>query len=127
MNSTTFLAQVWGPAVLAVGLGIFISRNYYIKIYKDLDKNTLAVLLFGIVMIVVGIIQVGMHNVWGSLSEVVLSLIGWGTLVKGFAFTIVPNLVAKAGDWEVHSGLVPAAGALTLIVGIYLTWVGYFM
>ncbi len=47
MNTTTFLAQVWGPAILAVGIGIFVSRSFYAKIYGDLEKEPLACLIFG--------------------------------------------------------------------------------
>ena len=46
METTLFLAKLWGPAILAVGIGVFVSRNYYIKIYLDLEKDALAVLLF---------------------------------------------------------------------------------
>lgn len=127
MTTTIFLAQIWGPIILAIGLGIFVSRNYYIKIYRDLDQNTLAVLVFGIMATAVGIIHIGIHNVWGSFTEVVITLLGWGTLLKGLAFIIVPNLVDKAGDWEVKSKLVPTAGIITIAIGVYLSWAGYFV
>jgi hypothetical protein len=46
MDITIFLAQIWGPVILAVGIGVFTSRSYYLKVYRDLEKETLAVLLF---------------------------------------------------------------------------------
>ena len=39
METTLFLAKLWGPAILAVGIGVFFSRSYYIKIYRDLEKS----------------------------------------------------------------------------------------
>lgn len=126
MDTTTFLSQLWGPAILAVGLGIFASRKYYIRIYRDLEKETLSVLLFGMVAITAGIAQIHFHNSWSSFPEAVVSLLGWMLLLKGLAFAIVPGFVDRGGDFQVNSNLVPLGGALMIIVGIYLSWVGFF-
>ncbi len=127
MNTTLFLAQLWGSAILAVGIGFFVSRKYYLKTYRDLQKETLAVLLFGLVAISAGIAHIHYHNVWNTLPEAVISFLGWGLLLKGLVFAIAPGLVDKAGDFEADSKLVPVAGALMLVMGVYLCWVGFFM
>lgn len=127
MHPTSFLAQLWGPAILAVGVGVFVSRKYYLKTYRDLQKETLAVLLFGIVAISAGITHINYHNVWRTFPEMVISFLGWGLLLKGFIFAIAPGLVDKAGDFEADSKLVPIAGVLMLIAGVYLSWIGFFI
>ena len=127
MNVTEFLAQIWGPVLLTIGLGVFVSRTYYVKIYNDLEKETLAVLLFGMVAMAAGIAQIKFHSEWDTFPEIVISLLGCGLLLKGIAFALVPGLVDKGGDWEVKSKLVPFSGSLMLILGAYLCWVGYFM
>lgn len=121
-----FLSQIWGPVLLAIGLGIFVSRDYYLKIYQDLEKETLAVLLFGMVAMSAGIAQILYHNVWGNLNEVIISLMGWGLLLKGAAFAIVPKLVDRGADWQASSKLIPLSGAVVLVLGAYLSWIAYF-
>lgn len=127
MNTTIFLSQVWGPVILAVGVGVFVSRNYYIKIYRDLEKETLAVLLFGIAAIAAGVTHIQLHNSWSSFQEIVISFLGCALLLKGLLFAIVPNIVNEAGDWVVDSKLISAAGVVMLILGIYLMCVGYLI
>ena len=127
MNLTVFLAQLWGPAILAVGLGILLNRGYYVQLYRDLNKNSLAGLTFGMFAIAAGIAQVLVHNAWTSFPVGLISFLGWGLLVKGFVFTIFPKFVDKMGDWEADSKLVPSAGVLVLIIGFYVTVIGYFM
>jgi hypothetical protein len=127
MDTTTFLAQLWGPAMLAVGLGIFASRKYYVRIYRDLEKETLSVLLFGITAIAAGIAQIHFHNTWGSVTEIIISLLGWMLLIKGLAMTIVPSVVDRGGDFEVKNQLLPASGTVLIILGVYLSWVGFFI
>ena len=126
MESTLFLAKLWGPAILAVGIGVFVSRSYYIKIYRDLEKDALAVLLFGMVAMTAGVAHILSHNIWDSFLSSLISFLGWALLAKGALFVIAPRLVDKAGDFWVNKNLIPLAGILTLIAGIYLTWVAYF-
>ncbi|MFA7286811.1 MAG: hypothetical protein WC052_04105 [Patescibacteria group bacterium] len=126
MDTTIFLAKIWGPVILAVGLGVFVSRSYYIKIYRDLEKETLAVLIFGMVGMAAGIAQVLSHNVWGTLSQIIISLLGWGLLIKGLTFAITPRIVDWSGNLVSNTKLISFVGVFTLVVGAYLSSVGYF-
>lgn len=126
MDITTFLSQLWGPVLVAIGVGIFTSPRQYTKLYRDLEKESLATLIFAGGAIAIGILQIQAHNLWNSLPQVVISIIGWGTLVKGVIFAVWPRLVDRAGDWEADSKLIPFAGIAMLVIGIYLSWVGFF-
>jgi hypothetical protein len=126
MDITTFLASLWGPVILAVAIGVFVSRPYYIKVYRDLEKDALAALLFGMVAMTAGIAHILFHNVWDTFPQVLVSLLGWGVLIKGTLFIVTPKFVDKAGDGWVHMKLIPFAGVLMLLVGAYLTWFAYF-
>ncbi len=126
METTIFLAKLWGPVILAVGLGIFISRNYYHKIYRDLENSALAALVFGMTAMVAGTAHIITHNAWGTFAEGLVSFLGWGLFAKGTLFVMVPNLVDRMGDFWVNKNLVPMAGTITMVVGLYLCWLGYF-
>lgn len=125
MEITTFLAQFWGPVLLLVGIGVFVSRGFYQRVYRDLEKGPLAVLLFGMVAITVGIAHVGAHNIWGTFPEIVISLLGWGLLVKGGVLVVMPGSVDRWGDRVAGSSLLTVAGVALLALGGYLTWLAY--
>ncbi|MFZ2682047.1 MAG: hypothetical protein WAZ14_03075 [Patescibacteria group bacterium] len=127
MDITLFLAKVWGPTILAVGIGVFVSRSYYVKIYRDLEKAPLAAFVFGMLAMAAGIAHILKHNVWGSLLEGVVSFLGWALLLKGILFVIAPKFVDKAGDFWVNKNLLYVAGSLSLLVGAYLTIVAYVL
>jgi hypothetical protein len=126
MDTTNFLALLWGPTMLSIALGIFVSRKYYTKIYRDLQKESLALLMFGMLAISAGIAQILYHNVWSTLPEIIISLLGWGLLLKGLVFAIAPAFVDKAGDFEANSNLIPTVGVILFILGAYLSWTGFF-
>ena len=126
MDITMFLAQLWGPVILAVAIGVFVSKAHYIRVYRDLDKNSLAVLVFGMVAMTAGIAHVLYHNVWDTLPQIVVSIVGWGLLIKGAAFIVAPQQVDKAGNAWAKLKLIPYAGTAMLVIGGYLTWFAYF-
>lgn len=127
MDITTLLAQIWGPILVAVGLGFFFSTKYYVAVYRDLEKESFAVLFFGMFAMAAGIAHVMVHNVWNSLPQIIVSLLGWGVLVKGVICVTFPKLADRGGDWALSAKIVPAAGIIVLILGAYLSWVGYFV
>lgn len=126
MTITTFLAAIWGPVLLAAGLGFFVSTKYYLSIYRDMEKQVFAVFFFGLFAMATGILHIFIHNVWGGVSEIVVTLFGWGLLIKGILCVTFPGLADRSGDWVLAAKLVPAAGVLALLLGMYLSWIGYF-
>lgn len=127
MELTTLLAQIWGPILVAVGLGFFFSTEYYVRVYRDLEKESFAVLFFGMFAMAGGIAHILAHNIWGDLPQIIVSLLGWGVLIKGVICVTFPKLADRGGDWALNAKVVPAAGGFALLLGAYLSWVGYFV
>jgi hypothetical protein len=126
MNTTLFLAQIWGPIMIAMGLGFFLSQSYYVKIYKNLEQDPFAVILFGMIGMAAGLAQVLTHNAWGSFTEVVISLLGWALLLKGLFCVVIPRFVEKSGDWAIQAKIFPASGIITFVLGLIISWIAYF-
>ncbi len=126
MDITVFLSQIWGPVLLALGLGFFMSPKFYIKLYRDIERETFAVFFFGAAGIAAGIVQIQFHNVWETIPQIIVSLLGWGLVVKAATFTIFPKIADRGGDWAVGSKLVPGVGAVLVLLGGYLSWIGFF-
>ena len=126
MDSTTLLAQIWGPIAVAAGFGFFFSTKYYVRIYRDIEKNSFAVLFFGMVAMAAGTVHILYHNIWGTFPQALISLFGWGLLVKGVICTTFPGMADQGGDWMLSTKLVPAIGGPLLLLGLYVSWLGYF-
>ncbi len=127
MDTTLFLAQLWGPVLLAIGIGVFTSRRSYADIYRNTDREPFGSLIFGIAAMALGILQVSAHNVWSTLPEGLVSLLGWALLIKGVAFIVAPYLADKGGEWFMSTKLISAAGGVLIILGVYLSWIGYLI
>lgn len=126
METTIFLAQLIGPTMIAVGLGLFFSRDYYKKVYRHLENETLGVLMSGIAALVIGIVMVMTHNIWDSPLTVIVTLVGWLSIAKGLLLIVVPRTVDKLGDWMAgKEGWFTFAGAFYTVIGAYLSYMAY--
>lgn len=126
MDITVFLAQIWGPIVLAVGLGMFISRAHYARIYRNLENEALAILVFAMAGIAAGVLQVTSHSLWDTPAQIIISLLGWALLIKSVMLAILPGAADRLGDWAADARLITVIGAVMLLAGGYLSWIGYF-
>lgn len=123
---TILIAKFVGPVILAVGLGIFFSRNYYTKVYRNLESETLAVLMGGISILSAGIAIVLNHNVWNTFAAGVISFLGWASILKGLCLLIAPKIADSLGDMVADSKLFPYIATLATVCGAYVTYLGYF-
>lgn len=122
---TILIAKFVGPVILAVGVGIFFSKNYYTKVYRNLENETLAVLMGGISILVAGIAIVMYHNTWDSFVAGIISFIGWASIVKGLLLVIAPKTVDMFGDIVADSKFFPFMAAFATAVGAYISYVAY--
>ena len=125
-NTTLFLAQIMGPTLAAFGLGILLSPKYYLKLYKSLERESLALMLFTMVALSAGTALVVKHFLWGSLTEILISIVGLAMLVKGILFAVIPKTLINLTQPMTSTGLLRFGGTLWLLAGGYLCWVGFF-
>lgn len=123
--TTLFLAQLIGPVMLAVGLGIFFSKEYYMKVYRHLENETLAVLMSGIAALIIGIVMVMSHNIWEGFIPTVVTLVGWLSILKGLMLIVTPGTVNRIGDKLGSTQWFPVIGAVYALLGAFISYVVY--
>ena len=125
MNSI-YLAQILGPYFIIMGLAILFNLKLFKKLAKDLSKNILTVYFMGVFALFIGLVLVSVHNLWVADWRVLLTIIAWGALVKGFIIVIAPELAVnwpKKLSKKSNSYIIKAVGAI--IIGIFLMYQGF--
>lgn len=126
MNETTLLlAKIIGPTMLAFGLGIVLNAKYYEKAFEKSEKNRFGVMMIAMIMMVAGTVVVMKHFLWTSLTEVIVSLVGLGMLVKGAFLAVFPKLYQSIVDSLLSRKLIYFGGAIWILAGAYLLRVGF--
>ena len=122
---TLFLGKMIAPYLFVSGLGFLLSVNFYEKLLTNSDKSDpLTVNLSGMVHFLIGLAIVLKHHLWGNVIEILVSLVGFGFLIKGLTLIVFPNSTLKSTKVSVK--LLRISGIGFLAAGLYLGYMSYF-
>ena len=127
METSLFIAKILGPLVLVVAIGIMANRGFYQKVMEDFCKNAALIYIGGLFSLVIGILIVLAHNTWALNWALIITIFGWGGIIKGIWLIVFPNSIAKfMRVYQKNKALLGVHSVLALVVGTALTFLGYF-
>ncbi|MHB1949038.1 MAG: hypothetical protein ACYCQI_13100 [Gammaproteobacteria bacterium] len=105
---------------------MLINQKSYKVVFTEVSTNPSLILLSGLMSLIVGLLIVVGHNVWVADWRVVITIIGWLSLLKGIVRTVFPDFVARSVIQAMRTNTVYyVSEAIILVLGIYLTYMGY--
>ncbi|MBW3015956.1 hypothetical protein KY330_06040 [Candidatus Woesearchaeota archaeon] len=120
------IAKIASIVFLAVGLGGLFNKDYYKKIVNDTFNNSGIVLAFGFITIIVSFLIVNFHNVWVYDWSVLVTLIGWVGLVKGFFILAYPESIFGFSKPVFSGKLAKILPYTTIILALIFGYFGFF-
>jgi hypothetical protein len=126
-SPTVFLARLLGLFLLIVGIAMEAQRETLAGTAMLLVHDQPLLLLFAMLTALAGLAIVLGHNVWkGGVLPVVVTLVGWVTLLKGIMLLFLPSgdLTEMIG-WMHSDAWVSLHAILPIALGLYLTWAGF--
>jgi uncharacterized membrane protein HdeD (DUF308 family) len=126
MEVSFFLARVLGVYLIIMALAVMVNKERYKAAYKELKRDTMEVHLMGMIILIFGLLIVSVHNIWTSW-PILITVIGWGMLLKGMLALIAPNLLLKFGKDMGIPETINLYGFAGIIIGAFLTYVGFFI
>jgi hypothetical protein len=127
-SRTTFLARLIGLYCLLAGLAMVARGALTIETVTAVLHDGPLLFFIGVVLLAAGLAIVLAHNVWsGGALPVVVTLIGWATLLKGWAFILLPPpTLADFYLGQLHyAQLYYLLAAFSVVIGLYLTIAGF--
>ncbi len=127
-SRTIYLSRLIGLYCILVVPSLAMHKQATVDSAAALFHNSSMMLVLGIITVAAGLAMILAHNLWsGGALAVVVTLVGWLTLIKGMLFLLLPNNVE--GDclliWLRHPLLFYVCLAPSLLIGIYLTYGGF--
>ncbi len=125
---TSFLGRLIGLYFIFITLSMVTHRQAIVETVKALLYDPKMMFVLGVITLGIGLAMVLSHNIWsGGALAVVVTLVGWSTLIKGLFFLFLPPH-AGMGFFlrELHfDQLFYLYMAIPLVLGIYLTYGGF--
>jgi low temperature requirement protein LtrA len=105
-----------------------VHREQMIAAVEELVLDRPLLLILGVIMVAAGLAMVLAHNLWyGGTLPVVVTLIGWLTILKGLALWLLsPPAAAQLYLQQLHyAQLYYLYAGVSLALGVYLTLAGF--
>jgi hypothetical protein len=115
-----------GPVMLVLGLALWLNGEGFRAIAREFLKSDALIFLAGLIALSLGVTLVVLHNVWVADWPVIITLIGWVSLIAGIVRVTWPTwLRAKVSGLVRHKQAHLAAGALYVVLGAVLMYFGF--
>ena len=126
MLTSIFIAKLMGPILLVVGISILIDEKSFRAMAKEVLGSRALIYLFGIIDLLLGLVLVTVHNVWVMDWRVIITLIGWISIVRGVVRMLCTSYIMKNGPKLLRKqGLLIGVAIVMLILGAVLSYYGY--
>jgi len=126
VSTSIFLARLIGPFFLIVAVSLLINQAQFRAIADEFMHSPALVFLTGLMILPVGLALVLSHNVWVADWRVLITLLGWLTIVSGALRIAAPKRALDVGR-KVYAmpNILYLSAAIWLAVGAILTFFGY--
>jgi hypothetical protein len=126
MPTSIFLAKLIGPFFLIVAVSLLVNQAQFRTIADEFMRSPALVFLTGLMILPVGLAIVLTHNVWTVDWRVLITLLGWVTLVSGAVRLAVPQRALSIGrKLYAKPNVLYVSAAIWLVIGAVLCFFGY--
>jgi len=127
-SRTIFLSRLIGLYCILLVPFMFIYRQASLDSVAGILHNPSLILVLGVITLAVGLAMVLAHNIWsGGALAVVVTLVGWLSLIKGLFFVYLLPCIGVECYLRVlqNPQLFYPCMVVWLAIGIYLTYGGF--
>ena len=129
----SLIENVVGSSFLVWGLAILLNKHIiksFFKIFTNIEKNEVLILLTASMFLILGLITVWAHNDWYIGLSLIVTLIGWIITIKSSLWLCFPRQLAQIS--KKFSKLIEKPwfrfvyGGITLLIGLLILWKTFF-
>ena len=122
IDITIFFARLWGSFFIIFGFLFIISRQLGKTIEMTDDKAF--VISTGYITLLMGLVTVILHNIWIWDWPVIITILGWSTLIKGIMKVGFPEQINKQAQRFKKKQWLSALFIIAL--GAFLLWKSFY-
>ncbi|OHB25466.1 MAG: hypothetical protein A2542_00560 [Parcubacteria group bacterium RIFOXYD2_FULL_52_8] len=124
--SPLFLAQLFGVYLVIEGLVLLFRQAFVRREISALMHNEGLRLFAGFLILIMGLVLVLTHNVWEWSYEGVITLVSWIVVLKSCMYLFFDQkTLNRVTRWFDTKGWYRFAGIVALLLGLYLSSVGF--
>ncbi len=126
METSLFLAQLIGPVLIVIGVGLLLKKTEFREMATDFLSSRALIFVSGLLTLVTGLAIVLTHNVWEFNWPVIITILGWLSVFGGVFRILFPDSVQSVGTSMLDKpAMMTVSGVIQIVLGLWLSYVGY--
>ena len=122
------LAGIMGPVYILLGLSLLLHADAWQKLMESWKKDHFGLFAMMFMYAILGMICVRMYNVWEWNVWLLVTITGWGMLLKSVFYLLMPGSVTKSVlGMKKSVGMLYFSGLIVLAMGAALTYYTYYV
>lgn len=126
MDISLFLAKLFGLYLTIVSVLLFARRDFLPSVIEDFYRSPALILFSAVFNLIIGLLVVLTHNVWEWNWRVIITIFGYLSIAKGIIHLFRPSWLEGLSRKMIAGNGYVATGAINLVIGVYLIYVGFF-
>jgi hypothetical protein len=123
---TRMFARVLGPYLVLVTITAVARASQMRTLASEFGASPVWAWVTGAFILLSGLIVVALHQYWGSAAAIIVSVLGWMTVLKGLFLLALPQSYISAVNSAIDPSIWWRTGFIVVaLVGLYLTYVGW--
>lgn len=122
-NISILFAKFWGWFLIIFFFILSFNPKRIVQIVKDLEDQKF-VILTSFLAIIIGLLNILLHNIWENDWRLIITLIGWVSLISGLSLFILPKQTAAWIDF-INVKFVQVFYILLFLIGLFLLSIAY--
>lgn len=124
MALVNYLADIWGISLVFVPLALLVNPKYLKGLFAEVE-NEATMFFWGIISLVIGLAMVLSYNVWAQNWQVIITILGWVSLIKGLCVLFFPEHTKKCVRKMESQQWLPFALIVAVFIGLVITYFGF--
>lgn len=125
LDISLFLSKAIGLYLVIVSVGMLTNASTLKPILAEMLKSPGLVYVAGVIAMIVGILIVISHNFWTLDWRVIITIIGWTSLIKGTIRVVMPQYVdAIDKNWMLSNTSYYITFIASFLLGVSLCYFG---
>jgi hypothetical protein len=125
--TTRGFAKGLGIFLILFGLGIAMRADILWALVPSFIQDGPLLFVTAVFGIAIGCAMVAAHHHFSSLAAFLITFFGWVTLIRSAILLFAPQIISQLASMAMHIPGIPLIpAAIAVLIGIYLTYVGWF-
>jgi hypothetical protein len=125
MNASIAIAQVLGTVVAVMGLSVIIDRKTVSTALEKTTQDRGFLWLWSFLILTIGAVIVVLNNVWTSGLPLLITILGWLTIIKGAFLLLLPGPAMALYRKCNKDGVLIFGGIVVFLLGSVLLYMSF--